>query len=233
MPIRTLKKGDLQIEYTLTIKKVKNINMRISQDGTVEVSASKYVPFKVIDEFVMTRFEKIFDTKAKFENKPKPLEHQYINGEIFRFFGEDFVLNVAVGKNHVYMNENIIFLTVSDIEDIALKQRVFNVYIDQMCEYFFNRLSDEIYKNFKQYNLQKPTIKMRKMKSRWGSCHISKKVITLNKMLIKYPISAIESVITHEYCHFLEPNHSRKFYKLMETFMPDFKQREACLKENY
>ncbi|WP_373443252.1 YgjP-like metallopeptidase domain-containing protein [Legionella pneumophila 130b] len=55
-----------------------------------------------------------------------------------------------------------------------------------------------------------PSINLRAMRSRWGSCAVNGK-ITLNTHLIKAPIACIDYVILHELCHHFEHNHSDKF----------------------
>ena len=67
------------------------------------------------------------------------------------------------------------------------------------------------------------------MTSRWGSCQIKKNTITLNRRLIETPMECIEYVVVHEFTHFLQPNHSRKFYDLLAVFMPDWEERKNTL----
>ena len=47
--------------------------------------------------------------------------------------------------------------------------------------------------------------------------------------LIAYPIAAAEMVTLHELCHFVHPDHSKDFYALMQTLMPDWKARKKLL----
>ena len=74
-----------------------------------------------------------------------------------------------------------------------------------------------------------PTIKIREMKSRWGSCIPAKQQITLNKRLIHYPVEFIEYVVLHEFVHLIQPNHSKAFYHIIEYHMPDYKARIALV----
>lgn len=47
-----------------------------------------------------------------------------------------------------------------------------------------------------------PTIKVKDMRSRWGSCIPSKKILTFNVHLMEYPLPAAEYVVAHEFTHF-------------------------------
>ena len=69
------------------------------------------------------------------------------------------------------------------------------------------------------------------MKTRWGSCNITKRNIRLNTELSKKPKELLEFVIVHELVHLLEKNHTRRFYDLMDKFMPTWKDKSRQLDE--
>ncbi|MEG2396279.1 MAG: M48 family metallopeptidase, partial [Oscillospiraceae bacterium] len=79
------------------------------------------------------------------------------------------------------------------------------------------------------YKIPNVIIKIRKMKSRWGSCQPKTGIVTLNSQLINAPIGCIEYVVLHELCHFVQPNHSKDFYSLVSAIMPDYKERKKLL----
>ena len=66
-----------KIIYNLERKKVKNINLRIKSDLSVNVSAGKRVSTKFIDDFVISKGEFILKALEKFQkaqsNIAKPL----------------------------------------------------------------------------------------------------------------------------------------------------------------
>ena len=74
------------------------------------------------------------------------------------------------------------------------------------------------------YGISEPTLKIRKMTSRWGSCTPKKNQITLNSQLIHYNERFIDYVVIHEYAHLIQPNHSKAFYAIIEKYMPDYKE---------
>ena len=93
----------------------------------------------------------------------------------------------------------------------------------------FTEILDEFYPLFVPYGVKKPKLRVRTMKSCWGSCLVNKGIITLNRKLLMKPRECIEYVVVHELCHFIHPNHSKQFYGFMEQFMPDWKDRKARL----
>lgn len=70
----------------------------------------------------------------------------------------------------------------------------------------------------------------RNMTSRWGSCQPSTGRICINVRLALYPPECLEYVVVHELCHLLERGHGPRFHALMDTFMPDWRERRAKLR---
>ena len=73
-------------------------------------------------------------------------------------------------------------------------------------------------------NIPIPNLKIRKMKTRWGVCNRKNNNITLNLELFRYDIECLDYVIIHELSHFLEPNHSKKFWDIVKKYCPDYKE---------
>lgn len=89
---------------------------------------------------------------------------------------------------------------------------------------FVNNEFLRVYSLFEQYNIKKPVLKLRRMKSRWGSCNYVKGIITLSANLIYCTKEQINYVIIHEFSHLLVHNHSREFYNVVEKYEPDYKR---------
>ncbi len=71
-------------------------------------------------------------------------------------------------------------------------------------------------------------VKITSAKHRYGSCN-SKGNICFSYRLMLYPEAAREYVVVHELAHLVEMNHSQRFYKIIEKYMPDYKQRKKLL----
>ena len=69
------------------------------------------------------------------------------------------------------------------------------------------------------------------MKSRWGSCTPKTGVLTFNTRLVYVPEQCAEYVVVHEFCHFLYPNHSGKFYAAVAALLPDWRSRREELRK--
>lgn len=172
--IREVEYNGKTIKYNLTRKRVKNINLRIKPDLSVEVSANSRVSLKYLDSFVVKKGDFILGALEEYKNR------QLVQNEPL-YSEEDF------------------------------KKFVFNKF-------------NETYVLFKSYNIDRPTLKFRKMKSRWGSCNFVKCIITLNTNLTYCTEEQIEYVIIHEFSHLIVPNHSKDFYSIVAGLCPDYKR---------
>lgn len=79
------------------------------------------------------------------------------------------------------------------------------------------------------YGVKMPQLRLRDMRTRWGSCAWKKGVVTLNTRLYYAPEECLDYVALHELCHFVHPDHSAGFHALMAALMPDYKQRKRRL----
>ncbi len=78
--------------------------------------------------------------------------------------------------------------------------------------------------------IQKPTLQIRKMKTRWGSLS-HKGTLTLNLDLIRAPRECLEYLVMHELCHLIHSNHSPAFYSLLASHLPDWTTRKQTLEK--
>lgn len=73
-------------------------------------------------------------------------------------------------------------------------------------------------------------VTIRAQKTRWGSCS-SRGNINLNRNLLFLPPSLVEYLLVHELCHLREPNHSPRYWALVEAALPDYRGRDRALRE--
>lgn len=106
-----------------------------------------------------------------------------------------------------------------DVETF-LKEKLIKISIP-----FLNLYSEKIGISYTGFNVKK-------VKSKWWSCSHDNKIM-LNLNLIHFPIEYIEYVIVHEICHLKEKNHSPRFWKLVESFYPQYKEIRRKLKTTH
>jgi len=203
------KKYLVEIEY----KEIRNIYLRVKDDLTIYVTAPVNIKEKKVIEFINSNVSFIEKRINKIE--VKKVENE---GKI-RFLGKYYDIiyinsgNIDLIDNKAYIDKSI------DIDKYYKKiaKKVFKERLDLIT----GKINDVPY----------PNLRIRKMTTRWGVCNPKLKTITLNLELIKYAYPVIDYVIIHELCHFIEQNHSKSFWNLVEKYMPNYKIYRKELKE--
>ena len=208
------------ITYTLVTKQVKNINMRISSKGEVVVSANPFVPMDKIDDFVSSKVYWIVKHQKSMQERS---QKSMIDDKHIVLFGNSLKIRKTTGKyNHVSYDKDTLYVQCREQAD---PEKVIRQFLDKLCRDVFLDIATLTFRSLSDYHLEFPDVKIRDMKSRWGSCTPAKNSITLNRKLIHYPFEFIEYVVLHEFVHFIQPNHSKAFYNIIENYMPDYKTR--------
>ena len=208
------------ITYTLVTKQVKIINMRISSKGEVVVSANPFVPMDKIDDFVSSKVSWIVKHQKSMQERS---QRTMIDDKHIVLFGNSLKIRRTTGKyNHVSYDKDTLYVQCREQAD---PEKVVRQFLDKLCKDVFLDVATLTFRSLSDYHLEFPEVKIRDMKSRWGSCTPAKNSITLNRKLIHYPFEFIEYVVLHEFVHFIQPNHSKAFYNIIENYMPDYKTR--------
>jgi hypothetical protein len=74
--------------------------------------------------------------------------------------------------------------------------------------------------------------RIKRMKTKWGTCNIKAQRIWINLELVKKPVYCIEYIVVHELAHLLEKNHNKRFYAYLDRFMPQWKSYKKELNES-
>lgn len=223
------------IPFTLVKKKVKNVNLKVRPDSTVVVSANKAVPYEFIEKLVIKRAPWILKNIMHFDEKRKlNFKREYVSGEIIQYLGKHYLLQVLPEgrKEEIILNGEKIFLFVKDESCFSRKEKLFNLWYKENAKVTFHDSLERVYPGVIKYEIEKPGITIRTMKTRWGSCSWNKQKITLNTELMKTPLACIDYVVLHELAHFRNRKHDARFYEFLTELMPDWKERRAVLKKS-
>ena len=211
-------------------KNIKHIYLRIKPSGEVVLSVPKNTTQKDIEYVLKKRADWIAKKKAYFELHKHKNEKEYVSGENFRYLGKNYRLKVIEANEEcVKLQRGYIQLFVKDKHNKKKKEELINSWYKQKAKIYFEKIILQYQPIIKQ---DIKSLKIRKMKTRWGSCNPSKKYINLNLKLIEKPKECIEYVIFHELAHLIHPNHSKRFYNYLDVYMSDWKRRKERL-ESY
>jgi len=209
-------------------KRIRNIYIRVDETN-VYVTAPFYVAEYKVYQFIESKRDWIY--KAYLHSSYKKLTtHKYHGGDKFYIFGIEYNLIRTIGKKDVKIVGNDIYLSYKDDSDNA---------ISYLYKYLDNRLlikAQEYLEKYQYilddygYNL-KPELNAKIMSSKWGVCYTRKNKINISSYLIHYDLDCLEYIVIHELAHFIVPNHSKRFYELINANMPLYKIANEKLKK--
>ena len=223
----------------LTRKRVKNINLRIRRDGTIAVSAAPRVPITSIEEFVRSRHDWIEEARGRVIRACETVDGSCIDGGSWWLWGERLTIDLQVmaasgrragcsfergeGLLHVCADERI-------ADDGEASRTARDRALESWGRSLLHRRVEETLPHCEDVvGASCSAWRLRSMRSRWGSCNVQTKVITLSTQLVHHDPRCLEYVIIHELCHLYEPSHNQRFHALMDRFCPDWRERRRLL----
>ncbi len=231
---RTVCAQGTDITYTLTIKKVKNINLRINRDKKISVSANRYIKKSDIDEFVIKNadfIKKAFDSYIENKNLGSK-DREFNNGDIIMIFGKAHYLKVIYDdKAFCEIVDSQVILHTGCFSSRDKRAAIFYSFVDNLLIDIVKTISDRYFPKLKTTDMKIPKFKIRDMRSRYGSCKKTTGDITINRQIIAAPLSAISYLVCHELTHLVIPNHSADFYKVLSSIYPEYKKDRVLLRK--
>jgi predicted metal-dependent hydrolase len=215
--------------YTVKFQRRKTLGLYVLLDGAIEVRVPMRTAQRTIVAFVEQRADWVLKTRAKQLQRRQWQTSIETSGSSW-FLGQPLTLDIRRSASFaVEYDEHSIRVGLRDPDNPEqLERHLGNWYRAQAETIFAERLL-LVCQRFPGI-LAAPELRLRRMRRRWGSCSRGGRV-TLNVDLVKLPLSLIDYVIAHELCHLTEFNHGPRFYRLLEYAMPDWKAREALLKQ--
>ena len=216
-----------EIIWYLERKKVKNINLRVRNDLIVIVSAGKRVPIEYIMKFVESKGRWIEEHLEKLRER-KERQDRKINENVYLYMGNEYTLSYIINENNegVKIEKGVMYVTA---RELSRTMDVLDKWIKGEAKVQIEKSIEKILPMLSKYNVKRPEYQIKKMKSRWGSCTPGKEKIAINLELMKYPPECIDYVVAHELTHFVHGNHSREFYRVLESIMPDWREYKKML----
>ncbi|MBR3481700.1 MAG: M48 family metallopeptidase [Neisseriaceae bacterium] len=204
-------------------KDIKNIHLSVyPPNAMVKISAPLSYDNETIRLFAVSKWSWIKDNIQIIQNQTRIPPKDYISGESHYLFGKRYMLKVVTGNKHSVNVKgiNTIIMTVKKNTSRDNRKKL-------MQEWYRKKLTEKlnvlIPKWEEKTGLNLNSWQIKKMKTKWGSCHIDKKTICLNLELAKRKYIEIEYVILHELSHLIEKTHNQRFIAHVEKYMPNWK----------
>lgn len=220
------------VKVNIFYKPIKNVHLKVFRDFKVNLSVPLDVPDDWIRNFLEGRKDWISKHLEKYQHSQGVNNLATIkNGTSTQLLGKDRrIVKISSTKNYIEEEEKKIIVYLKNTEDNELTQRTIKKWWREKALEVYSNEVDSLYESiFKKYDVDKPTLTIRKMKTLWGSCTPAKSKITLNEYLLKADVRCIQYVVLHELTHLLYPYHNNDFYNFLTVHMPDWKERKKEL----
>ena len=216
-------------DLIVTIKyrrKMKNIYLKVEKNTDVVVSAPPRTPNYIIKKLVQENIDEIKLRRTNILKNGHTVKN-YVTGEKHYVFGKELTLEVRLGdKNKVTLSNDKLILSVKD----KYQDRE-QIVTRELRKVVYNKCLEFLNKYEKLMNVHVEQLRIKKMKTRWGTCNIEAKRIWINYELVKYPVECLEHTIVHELTHLLETNHTPRFYTLLGKYYPNYRENDKLIKE--
>lgn len=225
---------NITIPISVERKKIKTCRLKVFPDKTVRFSVPEHTPQPWIEQYLNSKSQWLSKKIQLFEQtKGYAATNEIRNGFSIRYLGEDLIFSISQSsKSTVHKEGKTLYILTPDINDQDKLFSLFDKWWRKESAKIINDQVDKLYSIIEKYNISRPKVMLRKMKTLWGSCSPHRGIITFNQYLTKAPPACIEYVVLHELVHFLYPNHSKQFYDFLSNYMPDWKDRKKILDQN-
>lgn len=217
------------IQYKLTRRRrMKNLRLRVKEDGNVYVSAPYGVSTAVIDEFVQSRESWINEQRGKLTANVQNPKTELCDGDVVTILGREYVVTAVEGTGGAFTEGAMLVVPVSDSSDTAELEEKALAYMAGECRRVCTT-AVEAYLKKSEYSGAPVKLKFKLMKSRWGSYNRRDNVITFNLALCKLSEKFVNYVAAHEVTHIFVQNHSEDFYRAGELIFEEFLKTDRQL----
>ncbi len=220
---------NISFDYCLMLENRKTISATVFPTRGLMVKAPLEATDDRVCEFLKRKFRWVLKQQRYFAQFRSRAEKHYVSGETFRYRGRSYKLLIRKDGHDERVSLQHGTLTVYTFlpgNSARAKQLLDAWYVEKARKV----LSERLTACFSLFNYDEmPALMVRRLNKRWGSYSHKTHRIVLNQELIKASKRHIDYVITHELCHITHKKHSRAFYDLLESKLPQWEKLKTEL----
>ncbi len=223
-----ISKYEIEVEGIKIIvykKRIKHLYLKVFPSDNIKVSAPYRLSKRDINKFILSKIDWIKKHRESVKEEIKK-EYKYISGEVHYFKGKEYILKIVVlniKEPKIIVEGKYIYYYIPYGYSQRKKEDYYLLWLKKKLKEELDLLIPEWESKI---GVNAKEIRIRKMKTRWGTCNPFDKRIWINLELIKRDKKFLEYIVVHELLHLIEKRHNKRFYALMDKFLPDWKNRK-------
>ncbi len=227
--LRTIALGDRIVPYVLSRVRRKTIGLSIDERG-LRIGAPLRTPLGEVEALIFRHQEWVAQKLDEWRSRRRPQRLKIDDGARLALLGGELEIRLAIGNNRALWNlpsqVRLAQLTLclrspgdaGRVLEKALRAKALSLFRERI-EHFAALLGVAV-----------PALALSSARTRWGSCS-SRSGVRLNWRLVHFSPRIVDYVVVHELAHLREMNHGKRFWALVASVFPDYRELREALKE--
>ena len=214
------------IEVEIVRKDIKHLHLGVyPPEGRVRVAAPLRLDDDAVRLAVISRLAWIRRKRAEFDGQDRQSRREFVTGESHYFEGRRYRLDVveSTGPTGIRLRDNawMEMRARPSTDRDAREALLYRWYRARLRE----RIPEMVAKWESRIGVTVAEWRIRRMRTRWGTCNPEAGRIWLNSELAKKPVSCLEYVVVHEMIHLIERGHNERFRGILDRVLPGWRMR--------
>ncbi len=207
-------------------KRIKNLHLAVyPPDGRVRLAVPLHLDDEAARLAVVTRLPWVRRKQDAVRAQAREAEREMVSGETHYVAGDRYLLDVVLHEGPAQVEiagRKRLRLRVSPEMLREGRQRVLDRWYRERLR---PRVAELVATWSERTGVEPPEWRIKRMKTKWGSCSPAARRIWLNLELAKKSDRCLEYIVVHELVHLLEPSHNDRFRDLMTRHLPTWRTR--------
>jgi predicted metal-dependent hydrolase len=219
----------MELDYKIVRSaKRKKLTITVERDRSIVVHAPVGASEALVRQLVEAKRQWLFNKlhhSQKYERVPHPPGKELVNGESALYLGREYRIEITeTASGAIEFSRRFL---VPAVHQAKRREVLRNWYVARANE----RILPRVREYARKLGVIFAAASIVDNRYRWGSCTVNDNV-SFNWRLIKAPMFVVDYVIVHELVHFLENNHTPRFWSIVRATIPASERAKTWLKEN-
>lgn len=236
--MRSIQIGNTTVPYELVFTdRRKTIELTVDLNKHLTVKAPHGISEEDITINLMRRAKWIINNLDRMDEVIlHETTKEFVSGEKFLLRGRRYrlkVIKVSGGDAPTLQFKGGMFVaTVSgEMPEKEYRPLLYPLFVEYYHHKAQQVINERMRKYLKYFDIEPSLVKVEDLKSKWGNCSKTNQ-LRFNWRIVMAKTSIIDYVIAHELCHLVHKNHSKEYWKLLMTLMPDYEKKKEWLRVN-